>query len=125
MGEWNLAIAVIGAVAVVIGLGLTLARDLTTHVDRRFGEAERLRLEASATWKERLKLRDETIERLVHGLDQAMQEHNELLRMLSDQRAEAHKTFVTQDTFFAEAGRNLIKLDKILERLPPRVDPYG
>lgn len=76
MGEWQLALAVIGSVVATLGLARVAANDLLMHIKSEFAQAEARHLEASAIWKERLEVRDEKIMQLGKAVETVLAAHN-------------------------------------------------
>jgi hypothetical protein len=123
VADWGLAVSVLAA---AVGLGVLIQRvlaQLSAQIDSRFAEAEARRREAMEIWSERLHARDGLIESQARRLEAAAAEHREIHARIDGIEAVLNMRYVTRETFIEEAGRNLVKLDKILDRLN-QLDPH-
>lgn len=119
--DWALAVSVIAALAALLTLGHRivvqllgridiLSTTLREQIDQRFADAERIRAESTHLHQERLLQRDQAIAALRADFE--------------SHRADAlgPQGFVRRETWIESEGRNMIKLDKILDRLN-QLDP--
>lgn len=122
MSEWGLAVAVLVAAATVATLIQRIVSQLAGHIDTRFAEAEANRRLATESWTDRMSVRDQVVDRLVTRIEYAASEHREIHQRIDMLQRQIAESYVTREAHIEEAGRNLIKLDKILDRLN-QLDP--
>lgn len=122
MTDWALAITVLVAVAAIGTLVQRVISQLSGHIDTRFAEAESNRRDAADMWADRLAMRDQALERLAQRIEIAVGEHRDINQRIDILQRQLAESYVTREAHIEEAGRNLIKLDKILDRLN-QLDP--